>query len=245
MWRSVIVLISLILFTGFSAIGQSVLFDTFYLKSGGQFEELQTEPMRFPVVKTGNKKVDSLINADIVLRFLDGEWKGEHPSQQLEEWAGEQIVYLDFDVTYNQWGVLSLNISAEGCGAYCSGWTKYFNYKIADGQRLEIGDVIDATGELLEVIRQDWSNQFLKYKEELREALNDPDGEVDEETYQFVLEEIEPCLQELRLDRFSIFPDRLLIIEHCSVPNSIKNLTPLIEISYPLKDISKYLKMQL
>jgi len=76
-------------------------------------------------------------------------------------------VEVDFAITYNKNDILSLNIRAEGCGAYCTTWTEYFNYSLATGQWLETGDVVDTSGTFPDMVRNDYTNKHRRYLEEL------------------------------------------------------------------------------
>tara|TARA_B110000967_G_C18703802_1_gene469200 strand:- start:100 stop:801 length:702 start_codon:yes stop_codon:yes gene_type:complete len=232
------------MFYGTIAFGQVVLVDTFRLAESEHFKNIQSDKMNFPVVRSGDKKIDSLINRDIKNRFTGNEYPNETLDSTLTKWAGDQIVFLDFQVTYNQQGTLSINISAEGCGAYCSNWTDYFNYSTLDGKWLNVSDVIDTTAEFLARVNMDKEKQYAEQKQELKEMLNDPDSGLDESTYEWALNNYDECEKNSNLESFALYPDRLEIIEDCYLPNAIKNLTPIIELKYKFSEIGEYLKIK-
>ncbi|MCQ0111219.1 hypothetical protein [Zhouia amylolytica] len=234
----------ILLFIGKIAFGQSVQIDTFQLEKSERFKDIQSDKMNFPIVHTGNKQMDSLINADIKNRFTDNEYPKDNLDSTLIKWAGDQIVFLDFQVTYNQNGILSINISAEGCGAYCTSWTDYFNYSTSNGEWLNISDVIDNPADFKSMVDKDKKEQYAEQKQLLKEMLNDTDSGLDESTYEWALENYEDCEKNSDLESFAIYPDRLEIIEYCYLPNAIKNLTPIIELKYEFSEIGEELKIK-
>jgi len=238
------ILTILIVFIGIGAFGQNIQIDTLNLKKSERFKELQSEKMNYPLIQTGNKEIDSLINFDLKNKFTSNEYPTKSIDSTLIKWAGDQIIYLDFNVTYNQNGILSLNISAEGCGAYCSYWTEYFNYSTVTGNSLDISEIIDISGEFKTSIFKDKETQFKKQKIELKEMLNDSAAELDQSTYEWALEYYENCENSFDFKSFSIHPDFIEINVSCYLPNAIKSLTPMIELKYKFNEIYDYLKIK-
>ena len=74
--------------------------------------------------------------------------------------------------------------------------------------------------------------------------LNDKDSELDESTYKWALENYNDCERNSNLESFAIYSDRLEIVEHCYLPNAIKNLTPIIELKYEFLEIVEELKIK-
>lgn len=228
---------------GFLAVGQAVKIDTFRLKESEFFKDMQSDKMNFPIINSGNEIIDVLINTDLKNRFTRNEYLNESIDSALIKWSGDQIVFLDFEVTYNQNNVLSINISAEGCGAYCSSWTDYFNYSTKSGKCLTISDFIDTTGEFKAKVYEDRVKQYSQQKKVLREILNEPESGLDTSTYEWAFSYYKDCEKNFDFESFSIYTDRLKIIEDCYLPNAIKNLTPIIDLTYKFSEISAYLKM--
>ena len=233
----------LVLFTTIT-FGQSVEIDTFHLKKSTRFNDLQSDKMYFPIVRSSNKETDALINNDLKNRFTRDQYPNEPIDSALTKWAGDQIVYLDFETTYNQNGILSIIISTEGCGAYCSYWTSYYNYSTVTGKWLNISEVVDTTSEFKSKVYKDKQVQYEEQKDELKKMLNEPESELDQSTYEWVLENYLDCEKNFDLETFVIYPDRLEIIADCYLPNAIKNLTPIIELQYKFPEIEEYLKIK-
>ena len=99
------------MFYGIIAFGQVVQVDTFRLAESEHFKDIQSDKMNFPVVRSGDKRIDSLINRDLKNRFTRNEYRNETLDSTLTKWAGDQIVLLDFQVTYNQNEILSIKIN--------------------------------------------------------------------------------------------------------------------------------------
>lgn len=238
-----IITIVFVLF-GTIAFGQDVQIDTFRLKKSERFNDIQSEKMNFPIIRSGNTEIDSLINYDLKNRFTRNEYTTEKLDSTLLKWAGDQIIFLDFHVTYNQNGILSINVSAEGCGAYCSSWTDYFNYSTLNGEWLNISDVIENVEEFKSTVYKYIKEQYAEQKQLLKEMLNDPDLGFDETTFKWALEYYEECKKNYDLESFAIYNDRLEIIEDCYLPNAIKNLTPIIELNYIFSKFGEDLKIK-
>jgi len=232
------------MFIGTVAFGQSVQIDTFRFENSERFKNIQSDKMNFPVVRSGSRVVDSLINNDLKNRFIRNEYPTQNLDSTLLKWLDDHIVFLDFQVTYNQRGILSINISAEGCGAYCTSWTDYFNYSILNGKSLNISDLIDNSVEFKTRVIKDNKAQYAEQKRKLKEMLNDQDSEVDETTYRWALENYEDCEKNSDLESFAIYTDRIEIIEDCYLPNAIKNLTPIIELKYNFSEIGEELNLK-
>ena len=147
-------------------------------------------------------------------------------------------------MTYNRNGILSINVSAEGCGAYCTSWTDYFNYSTSNGEWLNISDVINNTVEFKRRVDKDKKEQYAEQKRLLKEMLNDQDSELDEATYEWALENYDDCEKNSDLESFAIYQDRIKIIEDCYLPNAIKNLTPIIELNYNFSEMGEGLKIK-
>ena len=235
------ILTILLIFVGTVAFGQGVQIDTLKLKQSERFNELKSDKMNFPIIRTGDEIVDSIINFDMKNRFTSNEYPNEPLDSTLIKWVGDQIAYLDFEVTYNEKGTLSLHINAERCEAYCSSWTDYFNYSTISGEPLNISDIVDTTSEFKAQVYNDKESQYKQQKKELLDMLYIPESGLDITTYEWALELYQDCESSFDLESFALYPDQLEIIEFCYLPNAIKNLTPVIALKYNYAEIKKYL----
>lgn len=231
------------MFLGTIALGQSVRIDTFRLKESSRFKEIQSDKMNFPIVRSGNKKIDSVINTDLKNRFTGNEYPNSTIDSTLIKW-GDGIISLDFEVTYNERGILSINISAEGCGAYCTNWTDYFNYSTVSGKWLDISEIIDTTSAFKEIVLKDKEGQYKQQRQNLREALNDPDWGLSQDEYESALQYYNDCDNSLMPIEYALYSDYLEIIEECWLPHVMRPLTPIIELKYKFSQLGEYLKIK-
>lgn len=234
----------LLLTLGLTSFGQDIRIDTLFLPKTEKFTHFQNDKLKFPIITTGNLKIDNSINKDLKNRFTNNEFPDLPTDSTIIKWSDEQVIYLDFEVTYIKNGLISLNISAEGCGAYCTGWTDYFTYNYLTGQYVTFGEIIDTTGNFVNRVIADKDKQYEQQKKELKEMLLDKNAELDEDTYKWALEQYENCEKEFTLNSFALHFDHLEIIEKCYLPNAIKSLTPMIELKYKYADIKKDLKIK-
>lgn len=238
------ILTTIILLTiGLTSFGQTISVDTLFIPRTEKFSNEQNEKLKFPLVKTGNPQIDNSINTDIKNRFTNDEYPDLSVDSTLIKWA-DGIIYLNFEVTYLKNGLLSLNITAEGCGAYCSTWTDYFTYNYLTGKHITIDEIIDTTGNFKNRVIADKNYQYVQQKKELNKMLLDKNAELDEDTYKWALEYYENCEKEFKLNSFALYSDYIEITENCDLPHAIRNLTPIIELKYKYADIKKELKIK-
>jgi hypothetical protein len=234
----------LILTFRLNSSGQGISIDTLLLPKGEKFNHFQNDKLKFPIIKTGNLEIDKLVNKDLKNRFTNNEFPDLPTDSTLIKWADEQIIYLDFHVTYSKSGLVSLNITAEGCGAYCTGWTDYFTYNLTTGKHVTINEIVDTTSQFKILVLSDKDKQYEEQKAELKKMLMDKDSGLDQDTYEWALEYYDNCDNEFALNSFALYADHLEIISICHLPNAIKNLTPIIELKYDYMSIKKYLKIK-
>lgn len=141
--------------------------------------------------------------------------------------------------------MISLSIEAEGCGAYCTSWTEYFNYSTSSGKWLTINDILDTAGEFRNRVYEDIKNRYSQQKKELLEMLNEPGMELDSSSYDWALTHYNDCEKDFKMNAFALYPEKLKIVQHCYLPNAIKNLTPLVDLSYNYSEIKEHLKVDL
>lgn len=237
------IILILLLFTGLMSNGQSVQIDT--LKFSKEEESGYSQTFNFPVIKTLNEKINTEINQYIKNRFAENDLESPISDSIFIRKIKENLTSLDFEVTFNKNEVLSFNITAEGCGAYCTTWTEYFNYSTSTGNRIEINDIIDFSGSFKEKVLKDISLQYSKEKSALKKMRDDVNSGLDEETYKWALEYYEGCESSFKATDIALHSDYLEIIHECHLPRMIMALTPVIELKYKYQDIKEYLKLEI
>src|ERR1700757_1588914 len=222
----------LLLALGFCTSAQIIKIDTLKLPPSQRFNDLQTDKMNYPIIKTGNQKTDSLINYDLKNAFTNNEYPTNTIDSTLIKWADDGIIFLDFTVTYCQNNIISLNINAEGCGAYCSSWTDYFNYSTLTGKALNLNDIVDTVGDFRKLVYQQANTQYDKNIANLKAMMMDKTSDIDTATYNWALEFCTNCQKSMHLRQFALYPTYLEVIEICALPHMIQNLTPSIDLKY-------------
>lgn len=74
---------------------------------------------------------------------------------------------LDFNVRHNDGRVLALEITAEGCGAYCEEYRQYFSFDAQTGRFLLLDDILTPRG-LNEIGRQFFAERKRQYRQQIR-----------------------------------------------------------------------------
>lgn len=226
------------------AFGQQVSVDTFQFKKSEKIKDIGGSKMNYPLVRLADKEIAAAINTDIQKRFTRNGYLEASLDSMLIKWADDLIVFLDFEVTYQQNDILSLNISGESCGAYCTRWTDYFNYSTKSGTWLPISKVIKAKGAFRTLALEDKALQYEHQKEKLKSYSKDPERGLSQEDYEVVLTYYDTCANEVDLSQYALYPERIQIIEDCGLPHVMQALAPTITLSYAFADIRNYLKIK-
>jgi hypothetical protein len=237
------ILTTLLLLLGINSFGQKAIIDTLIIPLTSQFTNAQSNTFNFPFIKTGNHVIDSLINWGLKNRLSENEYPDDAIDSTLIKWAEDRINFFEFEVTFNNNGILSLHIEVEGCGAYCTSWTEYFNYCTKTGKILKLAEVVDTTGNFRTKIYAEKGKQYERQKNQLKELLSEAD--FDEDTYNWTLEEYTNCENSFNLNSFALYPDHLELIDKCYLPNVLKQYTPVINLMFKYDEIKDYLKLKI
>lgn len=234
--------ISLLLFT-LNIFCQEVQIDTLKIKLNDQVSESGFKEINYyPFIRSGNTKIDSLINYDLKNKVTQEDSLDKNIQASLNQWASYGLVFFDFKINYNKNGILSLRIDGEGCGAYCTNWSNYYNYSTITGQALELSDIVELIHLKDDIIKKK-NEQYQINREKLKKQLDEDDG-LDLSDYNFILERYNECSKNFELNQFALFPDHLEIIENCYLPHALSPSSPIINIEYKLSDIEEYLKIK-
>jgi hypothetical protein len=224
---------------------QSVAIERFTFSVLNENFESYVDDLCFPLVQSSDSKIDSLINTDLKNRFTGNEYPTESLDSTLIKWASYGIVYLDFQVNFNEQGILSLSIGAEGCGANCTGWTEYYTYNLTNGHYLELNDVLVLSPELTEKIHAEFTAQFKEQKEALANTLHDAEMQLDSIDYSWAMEYYEECENNFDMSVFVISAGQLSVIVDCYFPRLLSPLAPEIELNYTFDELKDYFKIPL
>jgi hypothetical protein len=223
------------------AFGQKAKIDTLLIPTHIISKDFAVSELKFPLINTGNSKIDRLINDDLTKRFTGNQFPSLTIDSMLLSWVNQSIAFLDFVVTYNRNGLVSLNITAEGCGANCTSWTNYFTYCLITGKLITINEVIALTDSVRYNINSEKDKQFSTQKSELKKIFLSEESEIDYDTYSLALEYYKTCNKSFEINDFALFEDYIQIIHECELPRMIRHLAPTITLKLTYDEIKEAL----
>lgn len=187
----------------------------------------------FPLIKTKSSSISTRINNTLCSDFLDVDRnKIKKSIFEKNGWANEENVYgrlsdISYEILQNSNRIFSISISAEGCGAYCEDFTRYYNFDLKTGKQFSLGDLLTTDGKklLLESINKQ-KKELLQDK--IRSAKgslhkkNSASSEEDKAYYEEMIEIYSNCLESqlytsLEYAQFSLQQKTLVVFtERCS-----------------------------
>jgi len=232
--------VTIILLLCSNAVIAQVKVNEIRMKFGSEYHKAKEPDVIFPVMFTNNKAVDDKINL-YAISAVTGEDSVTNFSSTLFRSMNEGLSELDYAITLNTRDILSYRLDALGCGAYCEPYSIYLNFDLQTGQLLKIQEVIKQ--EMLDsfhaVVARDKVKALkanLKVKDSLLAA-----GTIDSSDYNFVLEHIRQCINEVSIDKFLLLKDAVQIVDECEFPHAVKALQPVYELKYSYKKIKRFI----
>ena len=225
-----------------NAYAQNITFKEIKLKPNAKFYDVNETTIIYPVVVTDNKLIDKLINNKIREEILEENEKANIRTA-LNERINDGLINMSYEVTFKKNSILSMNIYAEGCGAYCSSWYTYFNFDLKTGKEIPISDLIsgnklDSFQKIVFTDKQKFLNQ---YKEEEHESFIK--NEIDSDTYHWAIEQVDSnCFKDVQIENFSLSNLSMAIIDPCEFPHVIRSQQPVYELKYSYKFLLPFLK---
>lgn len=202
------------------------------IRNAGKYEA----QIVYPVIVADNEEVsrkingflkDNVLSADDTLNTMDA----------LHQSIRDMVYTMDYEVTLNTSGLLSLKINSEGCGAYCTTTTLYYNFDVTNGEQLIIEDVVKDVEAFRKIVSADKTNALKDYKKHLDSS--------DKNAAAMAVELADQCDAEVNVNSFSITKDGIQIFDDCTFPNYLKALGPTYTLKYSFKKYSKHFKSQL
>ncbi len=201
------------------------------IRNAGKYEA----QILYPVIVADNEEVsrkinsvlrDDALSADDTLNTMDALYQS----------IRDNLYTMDYEVTLNTIGLLSLKINMEGCGAYCTTTTLYYNFDLASGERLTINDVVNDVESFRKIVFDDKVRALKNYKKDL--------DSTDKDAAEMAVKLADECSAAVNVDNFILTKNELQIFDDCSFPNYLKALGPTYELKYDFKKYSKHLKMK-
>ena len=158
----------------------------------------------FPSVKAKSKSVTTSINNTLVSDFLDIERNKIKKSIFENIWPNEEnsngrLSDISYEVLQNSKRIFSISISAEGCGAYCEPFTRYYNFDLQTGKLFKPEVLFTPSGQklLLAAInkqKKELLQQKIRSAKELLSKKGSAIDKDDQEYYQEMIEVYSNCL---------------------------------------------------
>jgi hypothetical protein len=231
----------ILLFASFqSTHAQTVTFKEIKLKPKSEFYTTNESTIIYPLAFTNNKPVDKLINDKIKNEMLGED--AVTARKALTEQSSEGLVNMSYKVSFKKYGILSITIYAEGCGAHCSSWNTYFNFDLKTGKTISIYDLVaeNRIDSFRKIVSADKIKALNKYKEEKR---NYSGNDIDSASIHWAIEQVDDnCIGNIQLEHFSLSETGIEIMDPCEFPHAIRALEPDYALKYSYKDMLPFLK---
>jgi len=156
------------------------------------------EAYSFPqIVMPERPSVAARIQRDLCIDFLDVDpdtAKGPLFANVWGDtvgWTMPRLSYLEWTVQRPWPEVVEIELSAEGCGAYCEGFTMHYQYDLRTGRRLDLDSLFTGEGvaALNDTLYTRWRDLLNDHIAQVLDSL--ADSEMDPEYVAFLRSELE------------------------------------------------------
>jgi hypothetical protein len=189
-------------------------------------------PYIFPLIKAKNNSISNRINNTLCSDFLDVERSQIKKSIFEHAWPNEDnsnplLSDITYEVLQNSKRIFSISISAEGCGAYCEPFTRYYNFDLQTGKLFKLEDLLTPAGQKLLLASMNKQKKELlqqkirSSKETLRKKGSAAEKD-DQEYYEEMIEVYSNCFESqlytsLEYIQFSLQKKTLVVFaDRCS-----------------------------
>lgn len=157
--------ITSLLLSSLAIAGPATVSEVVYKQQGESYNRY-----RLPwVTQNDNPASAKRINDFIFSRFAQ-QLPGADPQATLNrigQQGIEQTASLDFELVNNKNNILTINIIAEGCGAYCETYSNYTSFDLTTGANIDLDDIISppAVTQLNQQVKSDIRHQITAFIE--------------------------------------------------------------------------------
>ncbi|MGE3801148.1 MAG: hypothetical protein AB7H80_09025 [Candidatus Kapaibacterium sp.] len=202
--KSIYLLLTSVLLALFSATLKAQEFEIDTVRGVSPFYAYEVA-YTFPSFRLiGNQAIADSINQDLLHSFLQIEPGSSYKSIFENVWGEEgqampNLSDLSFDIFTNNSTLLSLSISAEGCGAYCEYFTWHYTYDSKTGKEIQVADLFNAEGveKLCTFLDAQKRNTITEFLERTRDSVSHTlfSDSSDREYYDEMISMYEDCLE--------------------------------------------------
>ena len=155
---------------------------------------------------------------------------------------------ISYDEINNDTDFFCIGISAEGCGAYCEGFTRYYTWESKTGVEINLDTLFSKEGlqKILDIVKELKSKRISKTVNSLKSALRDKNTKEDDREYDTIaIYGFDDCLAlgvNAEYLKYSMDRKYLSIYTESCLPHMIRALD---EVDYTFKfdisEVKKYL----
>ncbi|MBK8800770.1 MAG: hypothetical protein IPN71_01705 [Fibrobacteres bacterium] len=203
----------------------------------------EAKKVRFPVVRTGDAKTSDKINQDLKVRIFGDESANLTTDSALKRWVSDFSGEVDFEVTYLEKGIASLNLNKCGCGSFCTCETSYFTYNTNTGEHLGVGQIVDTVGEFRSRVLADRKSLYRKGRMAFMQQLKDNESGATTDDVEWAKREYDVCAGSEDMASLALYADSLVIADRCQFPNAIRFAQPGFSLKYRYAEIRQHLRL--
>ncbi|MBI3233391.1 MAG: hypothetical protein HYZ42_05015 [Bacteroidetes bacterium] len=219
---------------------QSIKVDTLkYMEGDPSYPE---KSIIYPIFKTGNLHIDSILNQHVKNRFTYDERINESIDSALIHTLNLNTRHIDFEITYNDHYLVSFLINAKGFVANLL-YSEYYTYNVKTGMPFYLYDLLDTTTNIMDTISKDLKNQFYSSKFISLISLSRPQARDRTRDIEIARESYKECEKVLTPKDFLLFEDHLEILSTCKIYQADHNMN--IHLNYKYSELKPFLKIKL
>lgn len=224
------------------AIGQVATIREIKKEPGADSLTFRNYKITYPVVVTKFKAADEKINFQIkkILLEPDSAIVDKRVAQILDTAIKYGLVFMSYKITFNRNSILSLSVDAYSCGGNCSDWQRHFNFNVRTGDVITAADIFKSDS--YKIFKDSVFTRKVRELTDYKSKLKADFGNKDLETYNWAIETIDPCVNSISLEQFSLSDSEIEIFDRCWFPHAMMELEPFYRLNYSYSSISDLLK---
>jgi hypothetical protein len=234
----------LLLLINTAVTAQQVTFKEIRLKPNPKYYNTTDTTIIYPVIVTGKKKAELLMNTSIKNELFKPENASLPVKRILKEHLNEYgLINLYYKVTYKKKGILSMNIYEEGCGAYCSSGYTWFNFDVNTGKAITMDDLLleNKKDSFSKIVLTDKLKALQTYK--IEELDNLHHQYIDSESYRMIIEMADSNFSKSAdIENYSLAANGIEIMDICELPHILRSQEPSYQLKYTYKFMAPFIK---
>lgn len=157
--------ITSLLLSSWAIAGPATVSEVVYKQQGESYNRYRLPWVTQDESPSSAKRINDFIFSRFAQRLpgKDPQATLNHIGQQ----GIEQTASLDFELVNNKNNILTINVIAEGCGAYCETYNNYTSFDLTTGANIDLNDIVSSQGVTLlnQRVRSDIRQQIAAFIE--------------------------------------------------------------------------------